>query len=541
VSAADALGQLGPPAEAAVPHLMDAFTLDLNWVDVALMESLRAIGPKGVPYMVERFKNGEGKARIQAGKALWGMGALAKDARGQIAEVAQDKDEAVRSLAEGVLKKIDTEIREMAAAGRELRPAAESGSAPEAVNARSADWPGFHGPNRDSICPERGLLPEWPEGGPRLLWKIEGLGRGYSSVSIANGRLYTMGDRKGAEGKEQQFVLCYDLGSQKELWATRIGSPHADGGPRSVPTIDGAWVYALGTDGDLLCLAAESGKVRWGKSLTNELGGKVMSGWKFCESPLIDGEKLICTPGAKDAALAALNKSSGEVLWKAALPDLGPKGKDGAGYSSVVIADIAGQRQYVQILGRGAVGIAADTGKFLWGYNRIANEIANVPTPVVRGDRIFVTTSYNTGSALLRIHKDGDTWKAEEVYFLSPTQFENHHGGVVLVGDYLYGGKGLNRSEPTCIQFATGGIAWTQKPTISGSAGVLYADGHIIFRYDRGPVVLVEANPKEFRIKGKLTPPIGAGPAWPHPVIHQKKLFLRHADILLCYDLENNT
>jgi prepilin-type processing-associated H-X9-DG protein len=370
-----------------------------------------------------------------------------------------------------------------------------------------------------------------------LLWKLEGLGRGYSTISIADGRLFTMGDRRTPEGKEAQFVLCYDAKTRAELWAALVGPPYPDGGPRSTPTIDGERLYALGTEGNLVCLESATGQALWQKNLVNDFGGQMMSGWRYCESPLVDGEKLICTPGGKEATLVALNKRTGALLWKCAVPELGPKGKDGAAYASVVPAEIEGVRQYVQILGRGTVGVAAESGQFLWGYNRIANEVANIPTPIVRGNLVFVTTSYNTGSALLRVRRDGARWQAEEVYFLPPSKFENHHGGVVLAGEYLYGGKGLNRGEPTCIQFATGAIAWTAKAPFPGSAGVLYADGHVLWRYDRGPVVVAEATPKGFRPLGSFTPPTDAGPAWPHPVIHEKKLYLRHANILLCYQL----
>ena len=216
-------------------------------------------------------------------------------------------------------------------------------------------------------------------------------------------------------------MVALDLATQKEIWAARVGPPHADG-PRCTPTVDGELLYALGTDGDLVCLETATGKERWHKSFVKDFGGQMMSMWKFSESPLVDGDRLICTPGGKDAAMVALNKKTGEVIWKSRLPELGPKGKDGAGYSSAVVAEIDGVRQYVQIVGRGAVGVAADTGKFLWGYNRIANEVANIPTPIVRGNYVFVTTSYNTGAALLKISRKGDGFVAEEVYHLDPNR-----------------------------------------------------------------------------------------------------------------------
>ncbi len=403
---------------------------------------------------------------------------------------------------------------------------------------KTADWPQFHGPQRDAKCAETGLLKEWPGDGPKLLWKLEGLGRGYSTISIADGRLFTMGDRKGPDGDEAQYVMAYDLASRKELWATRVGPPHGDGGARCTPTVDGERLYVIGTDGDLVCCETATGKVLWKKNFAADFGGRMMSMWRFSESPLVDGEKLVCTPGGKEATIVALNKLTGDVVWKCAVPDIGSRGKDGAGYCSMVAAEIEGVRQYVTVIGRGAVAVAADTGKFLWGYNRIANGVANIPTPIVRGNHVFVTTSYKTGSALLKITKDGDGLKAEEVWFNGPSEFENHHGGVVLVGDHLYGGDGQNKGTPVCLEFATGKVVWKERAPGERSAAVLYADGNLIFRYERGPVVLIEATPKGFHVKGQFTPAVSEGPAWPHPVIHDGKLYLRAHNTLMCYDVK---
>ena len=398
------------------------------------------------------------------------------------------------------------------------------------------DWPRFRGPECTGICPETGLLKRWPDEGPALLWKMEGLGKGFSSVTIVGGKLFTMGDRRIAD-KESQYVMAFDLATRKELWATRVGAPHSDGS-RCTPTIDGSLCYAIGTDGDLVCVETETGKLVWSKSFPNDFNGKMMSVWRFSESPLVDGNKLLCTPGGKSATIVALNKKNGEVIWKSALGDVGERGKDGAGYSSMVAAEIDGVRQYVQILGRGAVGVAADDGRVLWSYNRIANGVANIPTPIVRGNHVFVTTSYKTGSALLKLTRDGDKMKVEEVWFKGPQDFENHHGGVVLVGDYLYGGDGQNKGTPVCLKFLTGEIAWKPAALAKGSAAVLYADGHLIFRYDSGLVALIEATPDEFRVKGQFQPVVKSPPAWPHPVIHDGKLYLRANDTLMCYDVK---
>lgn len=405
-----------------------------------------------------------------------------------------------------------------------------------APSGEPADWPQFRGPRGDGVCTETGLNWNWPPEGPKLLWKIEGIGKGYSSVSIAGGRIYTMGDRPDG-GDESQFVIALDANTRKEIWAAKVGPPHSDG-PRCTPTVADGLVYALGTDSDLVCLDAATGALRWKKNLANDFGGKMMSVWKFSESPIVDGPRLVCTPGGPDAIMVALDKKTGELIWKCAMPPIGREGKDGAGYTTIVPADIEGVRQYLTIVGRGAISVEAETGRFLWGYNRIANRVANIPSPIARGNMVFVTTSYKTGSALLRISRNGEAWNAEEVYFLGPKDFENHHGGVVLVGDHVYGGDGQNKGVPVCLEFETGKVCWKPEAPGKGSAAVLYADGHLIFRYqDGGLIALIEAKPDEYHLKSTFKPLKGSGPAWAHPVIHDGKLYLRHNDLLACYDL----
>jgi prepilin-type processing-associated H-X9-DG protein len=533
VAAADALGAMGAKAEAAVPDLVRALSDETFWVSSAVADALGAIGEPAVPALAEALGSSNDMLRLRVAGTLRGMGARGKEALPALRKALHDKVPRIRDLAAEVIEGI-----EGGRPAKEAVPTRQFSSAavrPPAALSAAGDWPGFRGPRRDGLCLDEGLLPAWPSGGPKLLWKWEGLGKGFSSVSISGGRLFTMGDRT-ENSSEAQFVLAFDLATGKELWASRVGPAHADG-PRCTPTLDGELLYALGTEGNLVCLETATGKPRWRKNLVEDFGGLMMSMWKFSESPLVDGNRLVCTPGGKDAAIVALDKKSGEVIWKCALPNLGPKGKDGAGYSSAVVAEIDGVRQYVQILGRGAVGVAAGDGKLLWSYNRIANGVANVPSPIVRDHYVFVTTSYKAGSALLRISGKGGVFSAQEIYYLDWTQFENHHGGVVLVGDYLYGGSGLNRGEPVCIYLPTGEIAWKRPPLGRGSAAVLYADGHVIFRYDRGALFWVEANPRECRIAGSFTPILGDGPAWAYPVVLDKRLYLRHDNVLACYDL----
>ncbi len=402
------------------------------------------------------------------------------------------------------------------------------------VNAE--DWPTWRGPNRDGLSQETGLLSKWPANGPKLLWRIDEFGRGYSSVAISNGRLYTMGKRQGSAE-----LMCLDLKTGRGVWATPVG----DGDPNCTPTVDpeDGLVYALGRQGDLVCCRATNGQVVWKKSFRDDFGGKMMSGWGYSESPLLDGDKLICTPGSNDAVLAALDKKSGRVIWSAGVPgSIGDRGGDGAAYSSPVISHAADTKQYVQLTGRGIISVDAETGAVLWTYNKIANGTANIPTPIVKDDYIFCSTGYGTGAALLKIVRDGDGLRAEEQYFLDSKTFQNHHGGMVLVGDYIYCGHGHNKGFPMCLQLETGKVMWDSvRGAGSGSAAVVYADGHLYFRYENGVMALIEATPEEYRLQGDFEIAAVHGKSWPHPVIHEGRLYLRDQQSLMCYDIRAKT
>jgi len=537
VAVADAIETIGPKGAKAASALASKLDDPQPWVRMACMHALQAIGEPAVPSLLEAFQTGPGGAPVRAVSVLGNIGPPARAVVPELRKALQERPESLHSWIEEALAKIEggdtqTGAEDEPQQGEKVVLPAES-----SLTAERRDWPQFHGPNRDNICRETGLNTDWTENPPALLWKIEGLGRGYSSIAITGGRIFTMGDRKGVDGKEIQFVLAYDLQTRKELWATQIGSPHKDGGPRSTPTVDGELLYAIGTEGDLVCLETDTGAERWRKSLPNDFGGKMMSGWKFSESPLIDGAKVICTPGGAEATLVALDKKTGSVIWKCAVPALGEKGNDGAGYASAIVTEIDGVRQYIQLIGRGLVAAEAETGRFLWGYNGIANRTANIPMPVVRGRFVFTTTNYNTGSALLRISRVGDTFHVKELYTLTGRQFENHHGGIVFVGNHVYGGHGNSRGEPACVDVVTGKIMWRGKAPERGSAAVIYADGHLWFRYDRGLVALIEATPEAFRLKGTFQPLTGEGPAWAHPVILNGRLYLRHGNLLACYDV----
>jgi outer membrane protein assembly factor BamB len=387
---------------------------------------------------------------------------------------------------------------------------------------RAADWPQWRGVHRDAKSDESGLLQEWPKDGPHLAWKGTGLGRGYSSVSIADGKIFTMGDL--TEPFKGEAIIALDASKGKRLWTAKVGEPWSDGGPRCTPTVDGDRVYALGPHGDLVCVQAADGKERWRKNLKDDFGGQMMSGWGYSESPLIDGDKLICTPGGSKATLVALDKKTGELIWKCAVPE-----GDGAAYSSVMAANLNGQRQYIQFLGKGVVGVAAKDGKFLWRYDQPANGTANCATPIVRDPFVFASSNYGTGAALAKISPKS---QAEVVY--ATKNMQNHHGGMVLVNGYLYG---ANSNNLACIEFETGKLMWAADK--AGKGSIAYADNRLYYREEGDTVILVEANPKECVVHGRFNQPDRQGaPAWQHPVIANSKLYLRDQDILLCYDVK---
>ena len=407
-----------------------------------------------------------------------------------------------------------------------------AGALHAAKKASIAEWPQWRGPNRDGISPETDLLDEWPKDGPPLLYKASGLGGGYSSLAVVEGKIYTLGRRANKEE-----LIALDAADGKILWSAPTGGTDS---PNGTPTVDGDRVYAVGHQGDLLCANVSDGKVLWKKNFGRDFGGKMMSGWGFSESPLVDGDRLLCTPGANDAMIVALDKKTGDTIWKAAMPaKVGAKGQDGAAYSSIVISHGAGVKQYVQLVGRGVIGVRADNGETLWTYNAIANGTANIPTPIVHGDYVFCSSGYNTGAALLKLTKSGNGVRAHEEYFLKPSVMQNHHGGMVLVGDYVYCGNGHNNGFPICVNLKTGKVAWEPgRGPGQESAAIACADGNLYFRYQNGLMALIEASPEKYHLKSTFQIPGTGQPSWPHPAIAEGKLYLRDQDLLFVYDIQ---
>ncbi|HWF89847.1 MAG TPA: PQQ-binding-like beta-propeller repeat protein [Pyrinomonadaceae bacterium] len=389
--------------------------------------------------------------------------------------------------------------------------------ASQAVAQTAALWPQWRGPNRDGISKETGLLKQWPAEGPPLVWKATGAGAGYSSFSVADGKLYTMGLRGNRE-----FVIAFDVATGKEVWATAHGSAfHNDrgNGPRGTPTIDGDRVYALGGNGDLSVLDARTGKIVWTKNVLKEFGGSNIT-WGISESPLVIGNKLLVNPGGPGASIVALNKADGSVIWKSQ--------SDRAGYSSAIPVEVNGGTQVVFFTSERAVGLDLKDGHLLWEYSRPANNVANVATPIVRANRVFISSDYGTGGGVIEIKPDN---KAQELWFSK--DMRNHHSSSVLIGDYLYG---FSSSILTAIKFDTGEIAWRDRSVGKGS--LVYADGNLYCLSENGVVGLVEATPTGYKEKGRFRIPQDQLPTWTHPVVAGGRLYLRDQDTIYAFDIK---
>jgi len=388
------------------------------------------------------------------------------------------------------------------------------------------DWPRWRGSDFTDHCKETGLLDRWPAGGPKKIWINDDMGLGYSSFSVVGGTLYTMGLR----GETEQ-VIALNVANGRELWATTIGQRYKNSwgdGPRSTPTVDGGRVYALGGNGDLQCLDARSGRSIWKASMT-ALGGK-RPGWGYCESVLVDDGKVVCTPGGSKGAMAAFDKNTGRLLWQS------KQWTDGAQYSSIVPAVIHGRKQYIQLTQKSLVGIDARNGAVIW-KSPWQGRTAVIPTPIVRGNEVYISSGYGVGCKKVRVGRDGsvqDVWVNKVM--------KNHHGGVILVGDHLYGysdGPGW-----VCQSWDTGEEVWAERRALRKGA-IYYADGKLILLEENsGTVAMIDASPKGWkeRSRFKMSPQTNKrspkGRIWTHIVISGGKMFVRDQDILIAYDVK---
>ena len=389
----------------------------------------------------------------------------------------------------------------------------------------AADWPQWRGPDRTGISKETGLLKTWPKDGPKLRWSVPDIGPGYSSPAVSKGVVFIQ-----TTSGNDELALALEEKSGKKLWSTKIGQVGKNKGPqypgtRATPTIDGDKLYCLASDGELMCLTRE-GKTVWQKNIKKEFSGEV-GAWAYTESVLIDGDALICTPGGSTATLAALKKDSGEVIWKAAVP-----GGDVADYASIMTVEGGGRKQYVQYMRKALVGVDAKTGEFLWKYTRTQDQGASILTPIVLGNRVFVSGS-RTGGGTVELQAEGNTVKAKEVYFdkaIAPSL-----GGAILHDGHLYGCAGVGMF---CANFTTGKVVWTERGV--GPASLCMADGKIYARgYNSGEIALIDPTPEGYKeISRFMQPNKSKVQGWTHPIVANGGFYVRDQGLLLCYDVK---
>jgi len=427
-------------------------------------------------------------------------------------------------------------------------------SAGAARLAAADDWPQWRGPNRDGISKETGLLAEWPEKGPPLAWKKKGLGGGDSTPSIAAGRIYGMSNRGD---DEVVWALAEKDGS--EIWATRVGPAYeqrrdqSSEGPGSTPTVDGERLYVVGMSGNVACLRVEDGKVVWQRSMTEDFGG-IVPPWSYRESPLVDGDRVICTPGGSEATIVALDKATGETIWTCRTSGAAEgddqegaqiRRRPGAGYSSPIAIDFEGRRQYVQFTADALVGVAAKDGHLLWSYEKPSNEHGiNCSTPLFHDGLVFAASAYGNGGGAVTLSVDSErvgeesaagAIRAEEAYFTR--RMQNHHGGMIVLDGCLYGANGGNSGGfLACLDFRTGEQHWRDRDAPKGS--LTFADGRLYLRAEDGELILVEPSADRFLERGRFEQPDrSSSPAWAYPVVANGKLYVRDHDVLLCYDV----
>jgi outer membrane protein assembly factor BamB len=392
--------------------------------------------------------------------------------------------------------------------------------------AADAEWPCFHGPNRDNRSTETGLLKQWPENGPDRLWAAGGIGIGYSSVSIAGGRIYTAGSIDNTT-----FVTALDLEGRRvwqkpngRSWKAGPRQRHAVGyaGARSTPTYDDGRLYHLGERGRLAVFDAASGEETWSIDLQERFHAETPE-YGYTESVLILGDRLFCCPGGTKGHIVCLRKADGETVW--ATPGI----EGTVAFSSLVPAEVAGVRQILGMSSSHAFGVDPETGALLWSVPHANFRDNNVTDPIPYKDCVFASSGYGKGSLVVRLRPQGGGLKAETVW--SSDLLDNHHGGVVRVGDYVYG-AGHEAKGWFCLDVMTGKPAWRAP----GKGALTFADGHLYCLDERGTMTLVKATPETYeQVSSFRVPQAGAGLYWAHPVVCGGRLHVRHADRLFAY------
>jgi outer membrane protein assembly factor BamB len=385
----------------------------------------------------------------------------------------------------------------------------------------AADWPQWQGPDRTGISKETGLMKEWPSSGPPVVWSAQNLGNGYGSMAVAGDRIYLQGMVGG-----NSTVFALNRADGKAVWSKALGRAESNDqgpGPRGTPTVDGDRLYVLTENGDLACLKTD-GTAVWQRNILKDFGGRQLR-WLISESPLVDGPHVIVSPGGSGAGMVKLDKMTGKTVWTS--KDL----SDPAGYSSPIVADVGGVRTYLTFTAGAGVGVRASDGKLMFRYPNAANNVANITTPIFSDNKVFFTSAYDTGGGLVDLTAQNGEVKAKEVYFTR--NMKNHHGGVVLVGGYLYG---FNDSILTCLEFATGKQMWRDRSVGKGS--VTYADGNLYIQAENNVVGLAEASASGYKEKGRFQIADKGLPSWAHPVVSGARLYVRNQDTLSAYDIK---
>jgi outer membrane protein assembly factor BamB len=390
-----------------------------------------------------------------------------------------------------------------------------------AAASNSPEWPQWRGPDRSGVSSETGLAKSWPATGPTSVWSISGLGEGYGSLAVAGDRIYV----QGVQGRDSA-VFCLNRRDGKTVWSTALaGRMEQDrgNGPRGTPTLDGEHLYALAENGELACLRSRDGAKVWRRNILQDFDGR-NPGWLISESPLVDGDRVIVTPGGPKATIVALDKTSGKTAWTS------QELSDHAAYSSSIIADVQGVRTIMALTAQAGVGVRAGDGKLMWRYERVANRTANIATPVFHDNKVFYTSDYGTGGALLGLTAQSGSVKAEEIYF--GPDMQNHHGGVIFHGGHLYG---YSNAILTCMEFTSGRVAWKDRAV--GKGCVTCADGNLYLLSENNVAGLAQATPDGYREKGRFTIPDQGWPSWAHPVVCGGRLYIRNQGWLGCYGL----
>ena len=388
-------------------------------------------------------------------------------------------------------------------------------------------WPRFHGPKGDNLSAETGLLKKWPPQGPRLLWTVEGLGFGYSSVSISQATIYTAGNID-----ERTAITALDLDG-KIRWRFNECKAYIGHmlGTRATPTIDGDRLYHKTPLGDVVCLNAKTGEKIWGLNILEEFGSENIT-WALAESLLVDGDRVICCLGGPDTAVVALDKMTGKTVWKSASAD-----GDLASYSSPIVVEHGGLRMILAMTAKALIGVNADTGKLLFRFPHETTHDANVATPIFHDGQVFISSGYGTtGSVLVKLTVRGSNVTAEKVW--GSRELDNHHGGVILVDGYLYGASHrFNKAKWICLDWKTGEMKYAEKGVGKGSA--TYAEGMLYTLSSRHIMGLVKATPDGHELSGKFEiPDLGKSTSRSHPVICGGRLYIRHNVYLYAYDVK---